>query len=228
MNRSRLTEIAFLASSTGLALIFVLAPGIDLWFSGLFYSESAGFYLRDAWWVRLHYEMVHPLAGVIILGLLDGLVYNLVRRRAVGPFSTRAILCLLTVLALGPGLVVNVVFKSEWGRARPRDIVEFGGERTFTPAFVISDQCERNCSFPSGHSSIPFALSAFAFVLQRRRQLIYAGAAAFGGLVGLGRIAQGAHFLSDVIFSGIFVFVIAYLLARYAFRLPDTAAAAES
>jgi membrane-associated phospholipid phosphatase len=41
----------------------------------------------------------------------------------------------------------------------------------------------------------------------------------FGGLVGLGRIIQGAHFLSDVIFSGIFVFVVAYLLAQ-AFRLP--------
>ena len=222
MNRFRLTDIAFLASSTGLALFFVLAPGTDLWFSGLFYSESAGFYLRNAWWVRFLYEMVHPLAGVIILGLLIAMVYNLVRRRAVDPFNTRAILYLLTVLALGPGLVVNVVFKSEWGRARPRDIVEFGGERTFTPAFAISDQCERNCSFPSGHSSIPFALSAFAFVFWRRRRLIYVGAAAFGGLVGLGRIVQGAHFLSDVVFSGIFVFVIAYLLARYVFKLPET------
>jgi len=217
--------MAFLVGSGGLALIFIFAPGIDLWFSGLFYDESTGFYLRDAWWVRLLYEMVHPLAGVIILGLLVALVYNLVRRRPVGPFNTRAILCLLTVLAVGPGLVVNVVFKSEWGRARPRDIVEFGGTRTFTPAFVIGDQCERNCSFPSGHASIPFALSAFAFVFWRRRRLILVGAAGFGGLVGLGRIVQGAHFLSDVIFSGVFVFVIAYLLARYVFKLPETGGA---
>jgi len=220
MNRARKTELVFLAGSTGLALAFIVAPGIDLWFSGLFYSESAGFYLRDVWWVRLLYEMVHPLAVILILALLVALVYNFVRRRAVGAFNTRAILYLLTVFALGPGLVVNVVFKSEWGRARPRDIVEFGGGRTFTPAFVISDQCERNCSFPSGHSSIPFALSAFAFVYWRRRRLVIGVAAAFGGLVGLGRIAQGAHFLSDVVFSGLFVFIIAYLLARYLFKLP--------
>jgi len=214
--------LTFLAGATGLALVFVLASGIDLWFSGLFYSESAGFYLRNAWWVRLLYEMVHPLAGILILALLAALVYNLVRRRTVGSFNTRTVLYLLTVFALGPGLVVNVVFKSEWGRARPRDIVEFGGERAFTPAFVISDQCERNCSFPSGHSSIPFALSAFAFAFWRRRRMFYTGAAVFGGLVGLGRIVQGAHFLSDVAFSGIFVFVIAYLLARYVFKLPET------
>ncbi len=225
MNRNRVAELLILGGATALALVFIFAPGIDLWFSGLLFNEAAGFYLRDAWWVRLLYEMVHPLAGALMLALLIGLVHNLIRRRSVGPFNTRTILYLLTVFALGPGLIVNVVFKAEWGRARPRDIVEFGGESTFTPAFVISDQCERNCSFPSGHSSIPFALSAFGFVFWRRRWSIYGGAGVFGGLVGLGRIAQGAHYLSDVIFSGIFVFVIAYLLARYAFRLRESSAA---
>jgi lipid A 4'-phosphatase len=116
-------------------------------------------------------------------------------------------------------LVVNAVFKEHWGRARPRDITEFGGTRTFTPAFVISDQCERNCSFVSGHASLPFAFAALGFLLRRRRWAIYAGAAAFGGLVGFGRIVQGAHFLSDVVFSGVFVFLVAYLLAHYVFRL---------
>ena len=193
MHRSRIIEAAFLAASSGLALVFLLAPGVDLWFSGL------------------------------VLGLLALLVHNLVRRRAAGPFTTRAVLLLLAVLAVGPGLVVNGVFKDHWGRARPRDVVEFGGTKTFTPAFVISDQCERNCSFVSGHASLPFALAALGFVLRRRRRAIYAGAAVFGGLVGFGRILQGAHFLSDVIFSAVFVFAVAYLLAYYVFRLPSGA-----
>jgi lipid A 4'-phosphatase len=225
MNRARKTELVFLAGVVVSAAIFILAPEIDLRFSGLFYNEAAGFYLREIWWVRFLYEMVHPLVAVLILVLLAALGYNLARRRSVGPFDTRTILYLLTVFALGPGLMVNVVFKSEWGRARPRDIVEFGGERSFTPAFVISDQCERNCSFPSGHASIPFALSALGFVFWHRRRLIYTAAALFGGLVGFGRILQGAHFLSDVIFSGLFVFIIAYLLARYAFKLPERGSA---
>jgi len=223
MHRSRIIEAAFLAASSGLALVFLLAPGIDLWFSGLFYSAAAGFHLRDAWWVRLLYEMVHPLAALLVLGLLALLVHNLLRRRAAGPFTTRAVLLLLAVLAIGPGLVVNGVFKDHWGRARPRDVVEFGGTKSFTPAFVISDQCERNCSFVSGHASLPFALAALGFVLRRRRRAIYAGAAVFGGLVGFGRILQGAHFLSDVIFSAVFVFAVAYLLAYYVFRLPSGA-----
>ena len=224
MNRNRWVGVGFVAGSTGLALVFVLVPGIDLWFSALFYHEAGGFYLQDAWWVRLLYKLVPPLTIALAVGLISLLVHNLVRHRAVGPFTTRAVLFLIAAIAIGPGLVVNTVFKEQWGRARPRDIVEFGGDRTFTPAFVISDQCEGNCSFVSGHSSVPFAFVAFGWVVRRRRWAIFAGSTAFGGLVGLGRIIQGAHFLSDVVFSGIFVFVIAYLLA-HAFRLPATSGA---
>jgi lipid A 4'-phosphatase len=219
MRQTARYELALLAGSIGLGLLFVLAAGVDLWFADLFFSPGAGFYMKDATWVSFLYGVVHPLAAVLILGLLGLLVFNLLRRRAVGPFTTRALLYLLAVLALGPGLVVNGVFKEHWGRARPRDVVEFGGTREFTPAFVISDQCDRNCSFVSGHASIPFALAAFVFLLRRRRKLVLGAALAFGGLVGLARIAAGAHFLSDVIFSGVFVFLVAYLLARYVFRL---------
>lgn len=219
MKRTVRIELAAVAGSIGLALLFLLAPGADLWFSGLFFREGPGFYLRDATWVRVLYDMVHPLAVVLVLGLLVVLIYNLWRRRAVGLFDVRAVLFMLAVLAVGPGLVVNVVFKDHWGRARPRDVVEFGGTRTFTPAFIISDQCERNCSFVSGHASLPFAFAGLGYLLRRRRWAVFAGAAAFGGVVGLGRVVQGAHFLSDVVFSGIFVFIVAYLLALYVFRL---------
>lgn len=225
MSRSARVQLVFAFGSLGLALLFVLAPGFDIWFSDLFFREGIGFYLKDSLVVRVLYDIVEPLAVVLVLGLLLLLIYGLLGRAAPGPFNVRAVLFMLAVLAVGPGLVVNAVFKEHWGRARPRDIAEFGGARAFTPAFVISDQCERNCSFVSGHASLPFALAALGFLLRRRRWAVYAGAAALGGLVGLGRIAQGAHFLSDVVFSGIFVFLVAYLLAHYAFRLPMPGAA---
>lgn len=215
----RPAPLAFLLGSAGLAAFFILAPGVDLWVSGLFYDSARGFYLNGAFWVQFFYRLVPPLTAVIVLGLFVLLAYNLVRKRAPGPFNTRVLLFLLATLAVGPGLVVHTVFKDQWGRARPRDIVQFGGDKTFTPAFVISDQCDRNCSFVAGHPSVPFYLMAFALIARRRRRTLLVGAITFGACVGLGRIVQGAHFLSDVVFSGIFVFLVAYLLFRFVFRL---------
>jgi len=215
--------LAFLLGSAGLAAFFILAPGLDLWVSSLFYDSARGFYLNGAFWVQFFYRLVPPLAAVIVLALLVLLAYNLARKRAPGPFNTRVVLFLLAALAVGPGLVVHTVFKDQWGRARPRDIVQFGGDKTFTPAFVISDQCDRNCSFVAGHPSLPFYLMAFALIARRRRRALFAGAIAFGALVGLGRIVQGAHFLSDVVFSGIFVFLVVYLLFHFIFRLHGAA-----
>ncbi|UCC71831.1 MAG: phosphatase PAP2 family protein [Gemmatimonadota bacterium] len=216
---TRSSQLAFLLGSAGLAAFFILAPGVDLWLSGLFYDSTRGFYLDGALWVQFFYRLIPPLAAAIAAALLALLAYTQIRERALGPFNTRVVLFLLAALAAGPGLLVHTVFKDQWGRARPRDIVEFGGDKAFTPAFVISDQCERNCSFVAGHPSVPFYLLAVALLARRRRRTLFAGTIGFGALVGLGRIVQGAHFLSDVVFSGIFVFLVVYLLCRFVFRL---------
>ena len=39
---------------------------------------------------------------------------------------------------------------------------------------------------------------------------------------GFGRIVQGGHFLSDVVFSGIAVFAVIWVLATYVFRLDES------
>jgi len=130
---------------------------------------------------------------------------------------------LLVVLAIGPGLVVNGILKEHWGRARPRDVTEFGGDRRFTPAFVISDQCERNCSFTAGHPSAGFALAAlgYAYASRRKRWQVIAAATGFGLIVGLARVAAGGHFLSDVLFSGVIVIGLTLLLGNRWIGPPD-------
>jgi lipid A 4'-phosphatase len=145
------------------------------------------------------------------------LVHNLVRKRQVGRLSNRFLLFVLAALAVGPGLVVNAGFKDNWGRARPRDVTEFAGERTFTPALVPTDQCERNCSFVAGHPSVMYWLAALGFAVAagRRRNQVFVVAAALGLIAGFGRIVQGGHFLSDVVFSGVAVFAVVWLLARW-------------
>lgn len=206
------------AASLGTALLaagFVAFAGIDLWFTGLFWNGTEGFFLRDAWWVRVSYRIIPILVFTVVGAALTGLIVNTVRRRPLGPLRSRVFLYLIAVVAIGPGLVVNVVFKDHWGRARPRDVVEFGGAKTFTPAFVISDQCPKNCSFVAGHPSMAFAMVALALMAARRRRAwLIALAIALGTVVGFGRIVQGGHFLSDVVFSGIFTVAVAVGLYR--------------
>ena len=205
------------------AAVFTIFPDIDLWMSGLFYRPDGGFYLKDTWWAVAIYDSIPIIAITVGVGSLLLLIGNLVRKRQVGPASNRFLLFLLAALAVGPGLVVNAGFKDNWGRARPRDVAEFSGEKHFTPALQPTDQCERNCSFVAGHPSVVFWLAAlgFAVAARRRRNRIFAAAAALGLVAGFGRIVQGGHFLSDVIFSGLAVFAVVWVLATLVFKLDE-------
>ncbi len=205
------------------AAVFTIFPDIDLWMSGLFYRPDGGFYLKDAWWAVAIYDSIPIIAITVGVGSLLLLIGNLVRKRQVGPASNRFLLFLLAALAVGPGLVVNAGFKDNWGRARPRDVAEFSGEKHFTPALQPTDQCERNCSFVAGHPSVVFWLAAlgFAVAARRRRNRIFAAAAALGLVAGFGRIVQGGHFLSDVIFSGLAVFAVVWVLATLVFKVDE-------
>jgi len=203
------------------AIVFSVFPDVDLWMSGLFYRPDGGFYLGDSWWAVGMYESIPIIAIAVGVSGLLLLIHNLIRKQQVGPFSNRFLVFALVALAVGPGLVVNAGFKDNWGRARPRDVAEFAGSERFTPALVPTDQCAQNCSFVAGHPSVMYWLAALGFTAaaRKRRNRIFAAAAALGLLAGFGRIVQGGHFLSDVIFSGIVVFGVIWLLARYVFRL---------
>jgi lipid A 4'-phosphatase len=205
------------------AIVFTAFPGIDLWMSGLFFRPDSGFYLKDSWWAVAIYDSIPVIAITVGVGSLVALVANLIRKRQVGPLSNRFLLFMLAALAVGPGLVVNAGFKDNWGRARPRDVTEFAGARHFTPALQPTDQCERNCSFVAGHPSVVFWLAALGFgaAARRRRNRIFVTAAVLGLVAGFGRIVQGGHFLSDVVFSGLAVFAVVWVLARYVFKLDD-------
>jgi lipid A 4'-phosphatase len=191
--------------------------------SGLFYRPDGGFYLKDSWWAVAIYDSIPIIAITVGVGSLLALMYNLARKEQAGTFSNRFLLFVLAALAVGPGLVVNAGFKDNWGRARPRDVTEFAGDRQFTPALQPTDQCDRNCSFVAGHPSVVYWLAALGFAVAagRRRNRIFAAAAALGLIAGFGRIVQGGHFLSDVIFSGLAVFAVIWVLALYVFKLDE-------
>ena len=186
-------------------VFFSLFPQIDTNVTGYFWTPEAGFYLRDSALPWLLYKFI-PLIGYGV-AILVGLVFALSRMFPSGLLGVdrRGASFLLLALILGPGLVTNGILKEFWGRARPVQIEQFGGTAHFTPALEITNQCAHNCSFVAGHPSMAFYTLAFAFLMTGRRMRILTGIAAilFGCLAGYGRIVQGGHFLSDVVFSGL-------------------------
>ena len=127
---------------------------------------------------------------------------------------SKRVVYLILVLIVGAGLIVNVLLKDNFGRARPRDIVEFGGAQLYTPPFVASGACHTNCSFSSGEAAGGFFALAIAWALRRRRALVVA-ALGLGAFVSFCRVATGAHFFSDTVVSFFVMLLVADVLYYY-------------
>ena len=198
---------AFLAVFASALALFLLLPQIDLMASGLFYTSERGFFLKNWVPVTLLYDSIPWLALGIVLILGFGTGWLFLIGRPLWRLDRKALCFIALSTALVPGFIVNTVLKDHWGRARPNQIAAFGGTREFSPAPLPAAQCPRNCSFPSGHAALGFSLVAFALLLPPgpARRCGVAAAVGFGALVGLARIAQGAHFLSDVVYAGLLV-----------------------
>ncbi|MCC2645954.1 MAG: (acid phosphatase) superfamily protein [Rickettsiaceae bacterium] len=197
-----------------ISLIFIIFPESDIVFSKLFYSNESGFFLGKHLFFRLLYDIV-PLITKLLVGIcVFGIILDLISKRNLKVLSTPLIYLLLTA-ALGPGLLVNTILKDNFGRPRPSQIVEFGGDKIFTGPLRISAQCRKNCSFTSGHAAMAFYITSFAYIAPSQFSLIiYFFGILFGTVVGLARIAQGGHFLSDVFFSGLFILILNHLLYK--------------
>ena len=200
--------------------LLVAFPQADLAIAGLFYDPFDGFYLRANPVVRFVFDGVPWITRTVVVSLVLFLLaaWTIWRRRGFFSRQRRAALYLLLVMVIGPGLLVNTLFKDQWGRARPSQVQEFGGSKQFTRAAIPADQCEKNCSFVSGHASVGFFFLAFAFVWPRRRVPWLAAGTGLGLGIGLVRIVQGGHFFSDVIFCGIVVYLTARVLHALMFR----------
>jgi lipid A 4'-phosphatase len=216
VRRASLSFTGFVLATAAAVIVFRLVPEIDLWFQGLFWRAADGFFLKKSAFAVFFYKGIRWATPVVVVLLCLALLHGVVRPGAAALKARKPMLVLLACIAIGSGLIVNAVFKDQWGRARPSQIIEFGGVMQFTPPFTMAEQCERNCSFVAGHPSLVFAFFGLALYAGRRRGLALAGVAAVGAMAGLGRVMQGGHFLSDVIFSGVVMFIFAWTAYRLA------------
>ncbi|SDE00864.1 PAP2 superfamily protein [Paracoccus isoporae] len=198
-------------------MLFLAAPRIDLAVSGLFHDGRAAFPMAQSEALNAVRHVFMRGTQLVALGSL--ILYlgwlrlgsRLQIPRAVPFYATAC-------FALGPALLVNGVFKSYWGRARPDAVEQFGGMQRFTLPFERADQCLSNCSFPSGEGAGIAMLAILAATLcwpwlRGRKRVMAAGAglALFG--IGL-RVAMGRHFLSDSVFSVLLMALTALLIWR--------------
>lgn len=204
----------------GLIAFTLIAWQLDLdrTISGHFYTPGQAWPGEtDRFWRLIYHLAPIPallLGGAALVVLLLGFGVHRLR-----PWRRQALFMLL-FLALGPGLLVNVLLKDHLTKPRPREVIEFGGKYRYSQFWQQREAVSpplRNNSFPSGHAAIAFAAIGPWFFLRQRRQwtarAFLAGGLGWGAVVGAARILQGGHFFSDVVWAGGLVYLVGGLLA---------------
>ncbi len=202
-----------------LIALLVFAPfstWIDLSISNVFYRD--GFYLQDyPFFTFFHQYGEWPaliVGGLALISFTCSFILSSFR-------STRQIsLYLVLVLVVGALLLVNSTLKNHWGRPRPKQTENYGGNTPFRP-FYSPDfhhnshkAHDNHKSFPSGHAAMGFYFYALVVIGRKRRQkaLFFSGIALtllLGGALSLTRIAQGGHYFSDTLFSALIMIATA-------------------
>ncbi len=207
--------LIYLLLLLALAVVFSAWPGLDL-AATRFARGLAGeaFAPNDGTWWPLYAGMKPAYFAFGGAVLLLGLISWGLGRPLLGITPRGALFVVLTLILI-QGLVIDIYLKGAFGRARPREIEAFGGAFLFTPYYLVSDACAKNCSFVSGHAGMAFSAFVFYFLAESRtwRRLLFWLVLALGLLTGWMRVIQGGHFLSDVLFSGMVVFGLTWLMA---------------
>lgn len=206
--------------------VYLRVSDIDVRVAGWFYASPAGWiYANDQPWDFLYRYGVIPAWIISLSGLA---VFLLSFKRPSLRHQRIAALYLALVMIVGPGLIVNEAFKKRWGRPRPFEITEFGGPREFLPVWD-KGPTGRGSSFASGHAATGFYVMVPFFLLRRRSPGLAVACLlvglAYGSLMGVGRMAQGKHFVSDVVWAWGFVYLTA--LSFY-YALPLSASRSDS
>src|SRR5687768_7121090 len=107
------------------SLLLMAFPQIDLYISSLFFQGS--FHLSDRWWTTFMHESIGYFLGLAMTTVLALYLCNKLSKLDLCGVDGKKVVYLFLVLIVGAGLIVNLVLKDNFGRARPRDVVEFGG-----------------------------------------------------------------------------------------------------
>lgn len=202
------------------ALVFLWWPTLDVIVSQVFYRQGHGFEANTLPWVRWVYVYTQRIGlACAVLCLLLWMLGKWWPSR-ISVSVRRTSMAVFLVALLGAGLLVDQGIKPIWSRPRPLHVDTFGGSDAFRAPLQLCVRCNEQYSFVSGHAAAGFVLMALGVcaTARRRRQWLVASVV-LGGFIGGVRIAQGAHFLSDVIFAFFAIWLstllVGWLIERY-------------
>ncbi|WP_312931367.1 phosphatase PAP2 family protein [Pseudomonas sp.] len=199
----------------GLMLLFDMTP-IDFQLAHLFYQPGTGFIGRNSYWLEniLHdrvKQAVIVLAVLLFVAFVVSWFHPPLRqwRRVLG----------YVVLALSLTTSVVMPLKIATGVHCPWSLSDFGGSETYTPLLAHrAETLKPGLCWPGGHASTGFSLLALFFALRDRRpraaQVALVLALSLGAVLSLGRMAQGAHFLSHNLWTLLIDWMICVLCYR--------------
>jgi len=218
-----LTIISLAAVMTALALL--IEPNLDLELAGLFFDSATRRFplMRDPLLNFLRGQGGLVVAGFITFAVAAFVVKVLLPARPL-IIPGRAVIFLVATLAIGPGILVNGIFKDHWSRPRPVQVTEFGGSERFVAWWDPRGTCERNCSFVSGEVAVAAWTLGPAILVPAPWRIAAVGAAVvFTLAMGFMRMAFGAHFFTDVMFAVLMTALVIWTMHGLIFRWPRTA-----
>jgi len=223
MNRTGLIVVLVVAAVAGLVL--GLFPELDLQISQWFFVPDTRLFIvtqvgiKNAVWVLLARDATMWVVAALAAPAVVALIGKFVFPRTAMVIPARTAVYLLLTLVLAPGVMANGLLKDHWGRSRPIDVSAFSGSERFVPWWDPRGDCPQNCSFVSGETAGAFwTLAPASLAPAHLRPLAYGAAAIFGAAVGMMRVAFGGHFFSDVVFAGVFTFLIVWLVHAALYR----------
>jgi membrane-associated PAP2 superfamily phosphatase len=222
MNRTGLTIALCIGFAVG--LVCAVDPQLDLDLARLGFDPNRQLFGINAQpWVQHMREAARVIIGLLVLPAFIAILGKLVMPHRRMLIEGRAALFLIATLAFGPGVLTNLMLKDHWGRPRPIDVEQFGGAYHFTPWWDPRGDCPNNCSFIAGEPSGAFwTLAPAALAPPELRALAYGAAIVFGAGIGALRMGAGAHFFSDVVFAGVFMYLVVWAVHGLIYRWPAT------
>ncbi|WP_422404042.1 phosphatase PAP2 family protein [Pseudomonas sp. GZD-209] len=206
---------------TIVALILLEWTSIDMDLANLFFDRAAGEFIgRHSYLLEtILHDRVKQVVIALSLVAVAAFIASFFWQRLFG--WRRELGCLVLALSLSTAFVTPL--KQLTQVQCPWSLSQFGGSETYSKLLEPRPATDKaGLCWPGGHAATGFCLFALFFVLRDRRPRLAKAALGLafvaGSVLSVGRMMQGAHFLSHNIWTAVLCWLIGlgcYYLVLY-------------